>query len=208
MIWNFITMLINTVQTHHRDYFHYLLICLYCFEYRDKKNKKGNTGRSNYTRGTWFSVPTERNSESERQKVLMTQVSCVWKWIAVLFNCVLLCETLGGNKVSMLTHTLTNPWGRLKWPYAITRLTIHFMRGLTSNLVICKFSKSMIIHDTECPYCDQVSLNNTYPNQPFFVSAIFALTKQLLKKGSRQWMARCLGMYVSYILMFIIRFLV
>ena len=33
-----------------------------------------------------------------------------------------------------------------------------------SDLVICKFRKSMVIHDTECPYWDQVSLNN--PNLP------------------------------------------
>ena len=27
--------------------------------------------------------------------------------------------------------------------------------------------KSMVIHDTECPYWDQVSLNNTKPNQTY-----------------------------------------
>ena len=32
-------------------------------------------------------------------------------------------------------------------------------------LVICKFRNSMVMHDTECPYGDQVSLNNTKPNQ-------------------------------------------
>ena len=35
------------------------------------------------------------------------------------------------------------------------------MCGFISDLVICKFRKSMVIHDTECPYWDQVSLNNT-----------------------------------------------
>ena len=30
-----------------------------------------------------------------------------------------------------------------------------------SDLVVCKFRKSMVIHDTRCPYWDQVSLNNT-----------------------------------------------
>ena len=30
-----------------------------------------------------------------------------------------------------------------------------------SDLVICKFRKSMVIHDAKCPYWDQVSLNNT-----------------------------------------------
>ena len=62
-------------------------------------------------------------------------------------------------------HTHTNPWGRLKWPYAITRLTSHFVCGLMSDLVIWKFRKSMVIlvHDTKCPYWNQVSLNNTNP---------------------------------------------
>ena len=36
---------------------------------------------------------------------------------------------------------VTNPWGKLKWPCAITRLTAHFMCGLMSDLVICKFRK-------------------------------------------------------------------
>ena len=48
-----------------------------------------------------------------------------------------------------------NPKGRL-WPSEITRLTAHFMCGLVSDLVICKFGKSIVIHDTECPYKDQV----------------------------------------------------
>ena len=51
-----------------------------------------------------------------------------------------------------LSLTRANPWGRLKWPYAIARLTPHFMCGLTSHLVICKFRKSMVMHNTECPY--------------------------------------------------------
>ena len=42
------------------------------------------------------------------------------------------------------------------------------MYGLMSDLVICKFRKSMIIHDTECPYWDQVSLNNTSTNSTLF----------------------------------------
>ena len=36
--------------------------------------------------------------------------------------------------------------------YANTRLTALFMCGLVSDLVICKFRKSMDIHDTECPH--------------------------------------------------------
>ena len=43
------------------------------------------------------------------------------------------------NWVCLPMHTCTNPWGILKWSYAITRLTANFMCGLTSDLVICKF---------------------------------------------------------------------
>ena len=43
------------------------------------------------------------------------------------------------------------------------------MCGMMSHLVICKFRKSMVIHDTECPYWDQVSLNNTNPVSMFQV---------------------------------------
>ena len=69
--------------------------------------------------------------------------------------------SLWSNKVSMLTHTYPhNPWGRF------TRLAPPFMCGLMSDMVICKFRKSMVIHDTECPYWDQVSLNSTNPTQP------------------------------------------
>ena len=60
-----------------------------------------------------------------------------------------------------LIHTHTIPQGRLKWPYAITRRTTHFMCGLMSDLVICKFGTSMVIHDTKCPFWDKVSQNNT-----------------------------------------------
>ena len=54
------------------------------------------------------------------------------------------------------------------------------MCDLISDLVICKFRKSMVIHDTECPYRDQVSLYNT--NQTKTIVALKAseciLTKQ------------------------------
>ena len=48
----------------------------------------------------------------------------------------------------------------IKWPYAITRLTIHFACGLMSVLVICREEKGVVIHGTKCPYCDQVSFRN------------------------------------------------
>ena len=40
-----------------------------------------------------------------------------------------------------------------------------------SDVVVCKCRKSMVIHDTECSYLDQVSLNNTnQTNQPIVAS--------------------------------------
>ena len=63
-----------------------------------------------------------------------------------------------GDEVSMLTYT--NPWGRLsshlQSPGQLPTLHVAWM----SDLVICKCGKSMAIHDTECTYWDQVSLNN------------------------------------------------
>ena len=51
------------------------------------------------------------------------------------------CPSLVMKWVCWPTHTLTNTWGRLKWPSVITKLTAHFMCGLMSNLVIYKFRK-------------------------------------------------------------------
>ena len=39
---------------------------------------------------------------------------------------------------------------------------------LMSDLVICKFIQSMVIHDTECPYWDQVSYNTN----PYMQSSV------------------------------------
>ena len=74
-----------------------------------------------------------------------------------------------GDKVSMLTHIYPHK-ARRKIEVIIckiTRLTAHFMCGLVSDLLICTLLiKSMVIHDTECPYWDQVSLNNTNQTKP------------------------------------------
>ena len=78
--------------------------------------------------------------------------------------------TLWGDKVSMLTHIFPHkPLRKIEVTTAcickITRLTANFiMCSLMSDMLICKFIKSVVIHDTECPYWDQVSLNNTKPN--------------------------------------------
>ena len=67
-------------------------------------------------------------------------------------------EPLGVDEVSMLTHTYPHkPQRKIKVTiYAIARMTANFLCGLTSDLVICKFRKSRVIYDTECPYWDQV----------------------------------------------------
>ena len=77
-----------------------------------------------------------------------------------------LCPGRGGGGgeikwVCGLIHTHTIPQGRLKWPYAVTKRTTHFMCGLMSDLVISKFGTSIVIHDTKCPFWDKVSQNNT-----------------------------------------------
>ena len=74
----------------------------------------------------------------------------------------------GGDKVSMVTYTYQQtPEEDLKWPGQQPTLS----NGLMSDLVICKFRKSMGIHDTECPSWDQVSLNNTNQTKPPFLTS-------------------------------------
>ena len=62
------------------------------------------------------------------------------------------------DKVSMLTHTYPQT---PEEDLSDHRLTANFLCGLISDMVICKFRKCMVIHNTECPYWGQVSLNNT-----------------------------------------------
>ena len=81
-------------------------------------------------------------------------------------------------------HIIKHPWGTLNWPYAVTRLTAHFMCGLRSDLVICKFRKSIAMtpdvltwpgvikqHQPTITFStiggDKVSmLTHTYPHKP------------------------------------------
>ena len=68
-----------------------------------------------------------------------------------------LCNTLEVEKVTYVyPHKLH---GKIKWPFAITRLTAHITCGLMSDLeILCtSLEKSMVIHDTKCPYEDKVS---------------------------------------------------
>ena len=56
-------------------------------------------------------------------------------------------------------------FSKKKWPL--------YVWGLMSDLVICKFRKSVVIHDTECPYWDQVSLNKHKPtNQSYMLPLV------------------------------------
>ena len=74
-----------------------------------------------------------------------------------------------GDKVSVLTHT---------YPHKLLRkikVTI-CNHQVDSPLYVwpdvwsgdMQFRKSMVTHDTECPYWDQVSLNNTNPNPTLY----------------------------------------
>ena len=84
-------------------------------------------------------------------------------WILVL--CLILYSGPlggGGNNVSTLTHTYPRkPLRNPEWPYAITRLTAHFMCGLMSDLVFCKHKKEDDQTWHWMPLLNQLSLNNT-----------------------------------------------
>ena len=99
----------------------------------------------------------------------MISFRCLWTtWNTIWSNTgYLLTSPLEGDKVSMFTHTYPH-----KPPRNIKVTTCNhqadFMCGLMSCLVVCKFRKSMVIHDTECPYWDEVSLNNTnHTSRPY-----------------------------------------
>ena len=63
--------------------------------------------------------------------------------------------------MSMLTQTYQHKSQRkFTLPLAITRLTANLMCGQVFNLVVSKHTEEFI-HDTECPYCYEVSLNKT-----------------------------------------------
>ena len=69
----------------------------------------------------------------------------------------LLSEILGGDKVSILTHTYPHkPLTKIKRSSAVTNWP-DVWSGDVQTLQMC-----MVIHDTKCPYWDQISLlNNT-----------------------------------------------
>ena len=77
-------------------------------------------------------------------------------------GCVVVCLSVAKTFIGLQR----NPFFPFLTICKITRLTAHFLCGLMSDLLVCKFIKCMVIHDTECPYWDQVSLNNT--NQTLF----------------------------------------
>ena len=77
-------------------------------------------------------------------------------------------NTHRGGKVNMFTNTYPRKLPRkINWSSTITRLTARITCGLMSNLAIYNHvEKSMILHDTEGPYSDQVYLNSTKPKTP------------------------------------------
>ena len=77
---------------------------------------------------------------------------------------ILITNTLVGDKVSMLTHTYPHK------PLRKNKVTIcNHQADSPLNLWPdvwfgdCKF-RNVVLHDAECPYWDQVSLNNTNPS--------------------------------------------
>ena len=120
-----------------------------------KKNNNTNKKRNTTTTNNNFAYEAEAAKKAVNQKETLKSYNKLPVW-----------KPLWGDKVSMLTHIYPHkPRRKIEMTICkITRLTAHFMCGLMSDLLICKFIKCMVIHDTECPYWDQVSLNNT--NQP------------------------------------------
>ena len=88
-----------------------------------------------------------------------TQGNCFVQLIIYEMN------AMSGLVIKVLRHLKELFQSYYKPDYEITRLTAHFMCGLMSVQVICKLRKSMVIHDTKCPFWNQVSLK-TLTNQP------------------------------------------
>ena len=94
--------------------------------------------------------------------------------------------SLEGDKVSMLTHTYPHKLLRKIEVTICNHQADSPLCGVMSDLVICKFKKSMAVHDTECPYWDQVSLNNPNP----LILALMALFNISLKLVWHHWYDR------------------
>ena len=74
----------------------------------------------------------------------------------------LLLMTLRDDKVSMLTHIYPHKPLR-KIEVTICNHQADSPLYVWPDVVICKSTKSMVTHDTECPYWDQVPINYTTP---------------------------------------------
>ena len=93
-----------------------------------------------------------------------------------------LLPTLRGDKVSMLTHTYPRkPLGILKGLYAITTLAAHFMCGLMSDLVICKFRKVWpymilnVLTETRCHWTTQTHNPSSSSLPPLLLFLLLSL---------------------------------
>ena len=69
-------------------------------------------------------------------------------------------------------HAQTNKRGRLKYPSAITRMSVHFVCGLMSDLVICKirkqYARTCVFTDTRCQ-AQVVSISVSFHSMSLFV---------------------------------------
>ena len=62
------------------------------------------------------------------------------------------------NQIIVYQH---KPLRKIKLPSPIARLTLTLLVAWCLIWWFASIEKSMVVHDTECPYWDQVSLNNT-----------------------------------------------
>ena len=84
-------------------------------------------------------------------------------WMSLLRPCVIKQHKPNRrDKVNMLTYTCSNPW-------AVGKIAVYILQspGWQPTLIwwFANIEKGMVIHDTECPCWDKVSLNNANPTQ-------------------------------------------
>ena len=88
--------------------------------------------------------------------------------------------------VSMLTHTYPHkPLRKIKVAIYDHQADGPLYVCLISDLVICRFRKSTVIHDTECRFWDQVSLNNTNPTHHTHSNASGKIKVAILQSPDR-----------------------
>ena len=117
---------------------------------------------------------------------MFIEIMQYWRAKICLFNykfvvCLSVFWQFTDVNVSSSKQVDLNTRWRLYWPYAITRLTAHFIMCLLTS-GDCKFRKSMVIHGTECPYWDKpgrqgvINLSNAKPTLAWFTSVRVSLS--------------------------------